>query len=195
MRFELVMIAALGLSAVSMGRAEPATRPAATRPTATRPVQFTGGHDTDPRDRGRPVVLVAAGLGVAPDVFREAFSHVRPAPGGERPTESRVRENKKALLDALGKHGVTNDRLDEVSNYYRYRPQEGEVWTRRDAKAYATLGPDGKVMGVVVTDAGAGYSSEPEVRVEGKSVPAKVTVAFGKDLERNGSISKVEVSR
>ena len=42
-------------------------------------LNFTGGYDTDPRDHGRPVVLVAAGLGVAPEVFREAFSHVHPA--------------------------------------------------------------------------------------------------------------------
>ena len=33
----------------------------------------------------RPVVLIAAALGVSSDVFREAFSHVRPAPAGTRP--------------------------------------------------------------------------------------------------------------
>ena len=27
-------------------------------------VTFSGGHDTDPKDHGRPVVLVAAALGV-----------------------------------------------------------------------------------------------------------------------------------
>lgn len=46
------------------------------------PVTFTGGHETDPKDRGRPVVLVAAGLGVKPEVFREAFSGVTPSRGG-----------------------------------------------------------------------------------------------------------------
>ena len=32
------------------------------------PVQFTGGHDTDPVDQGRPVVLIAAALGVEPEI-------------------------------------------------------------------------------------------------------------------------------
>lgn len=190
MRIDLIAVMTLALCAVSMAaRTQPTTQP------ATRPVEFVGGHDTDPRDHGRPVVLVAAGLGVTPEVFRDAFSRVRPAPGGERPTESRVRENKKALLDALGKYGVTNDRLDEVSNYYRYRPQEGEMWTHRDAKAYAVLGNDGNVADIVVTDGGAGYSSSPEVKLEGKAVAAKVTVNFEKDLNRNGAIAKVEVPR
>jgi hypothetical protein len=34
------------------------------------PVNFSGGHETDPRDHGRPVVLVAAALKVRPEVFR-----------------------------------------------------------------------------------------------------------------------------
>jgi hypothetical protein len=37
------------------------------------PVTFSGGHETDPQDRGRPVVLVAGALGVKPEVFRKAF--------------------------------------------------------------------------------------------------------------------------
>jgi hypothetical protein len=45
------------------------------------PVVFSGGHDTVVVDRGRPVVLIAAALGVPDEVFREAFSHVRPASG------------------------------------------------------------------------------------------------------------------
>ena len=43
------------------------------------PLTFSGGLDTDPQDHGRPVVLVAAGLGVKPEVFREAFRGVTPA--------------------------------------------------------------------------------------------------------------------
>src|SRR4051794_9854824 len=35
----------------------------------TVPVTFSGGHETDRRDGGRPVALVAAGLGVPADVF------------------------------------------------------------------------------------------------------------------------------
>ncbi|NBQ65466.1 MAG: hypothetical protein EBT95_08050 [Verrucomicrobia bacterium] len=29
------------------------------------PVVFSGGHETDPRDHGRPVVLIAGALGVS----------------------------------------------------------------------------------------------------------------------------------
>lgn len=46
------------------------------------PIKFSGGHETDRRDGGRPVVLVAAGLGVSPELFREAFRGVTPARGG-----------------------------------------------------------------------------------------------------------------
>src|SRR5580693_7679729 len=90
------------------------------------PVTFTGGHDTDPRDHGRPVVLIASALKVSSDVFREAFSHVHPAgPGKNGPTDSEARANKAALMNALGKFGVTNDRLNEVSNFYRYASFNG----------------------------------------------------------------------
>src|SRR5438552_11396179 len=58
------------------------------------PVVFSGGHETDLRDGGRPVVLIAAALGVTPEVFREAFSHVRPAPAGREPEPGQVRQNK-----------------------------------------------------------------------------------------------------
>src|SRR5437667_1129886 len=90
------------------------------------PVVFSGGHETDPRDGGRPVVLIAAALGVTPEVFREAFSHVRPAPAGREPEPGQVRQNKAALLAALAKHGVTNEKLDTVSNYYRYARSRNE---------------------------------------------------------------------
>ena len=91
------------------------------------PVVFTGGHETDPRDRGRPVALVAAALGVPADVFREAFTHVRPAPAGTQPDPEAVRRNKDALMAALAPYGVTNDRLDAVSNHYRYVRSRGEL--------------------------------------------------------------------
>ena len=76
------------------------------------PVEFSGGHETDPRDGGRPVVLIAAALGVAPEVFRDAFSQVRPARGGREPEPAQVRQNKSVLMKALGKHGITNEKLD-----------------------------------------------------------------------------------
>ncbi|HZK82980.1 MAG TPA: hypothetical protein VFC46_17990 [Humisphaera sp.] len=46
------------------------------------PVTLTGGFETDPRDHGRPVVLIAAALNVSSDIFRDAFSHVTPPPAG-----------------------------------------------------------------------------------------------------------------
>ena len=87
----------------------------------TVPVTFSGGHETDPQDHGRPVGLVAAALGVKPEVFRQAFSGVTPAKNG-KPSPEEAQRNKAALMKVLGPYGVTNERLDEVSNYYRYQP-------------------------------------------------------------------------
>ncbi|MBW7459054.1 hypothetical protein K0U00_33890, partial [Paenibacillus sepulcri] len=84
-------------------------------------VVISGGFDTDPVDHGRPVVLIAAALGVPTEVFREAFSGVTPAGAGSGgPTAEEAQQNKAALLKVLGSYGITNERLDEVSNYYRY---------------------------------------------------------------------------
>src|SRR6478609_8855844 len=60
------------------------------------PLTFSGGHETDPKDHGRPVVLVAGALGVKPEVFRDAFSRVHPSPAGIPPSGERQRENKAA---------------------------------------------------------------------------------------------------
>jgi hypothetical protein len=154
------------------------------------PVKFSGGHETDRRDRGRPVVLIAGALGVSSDVFREAFSHVRPAPAGTRPSPDQVRKNKDALLNALGPHGVTNDRLDEVSNYYRYVRSRGEMWPTKPAAAYAEV-ERGKIARFVVTKGGSGYSSPPSVSVPGFDVTTKVELSFGKKLETNGSVAAI----
>src|SRR5947207_14334859 len=89
------------------------------------PVTFFGGHETDPQDHGRPVVLVAAALNVRPKVFRKAFSGVTPA-RGRGPTGEEARRNKEALMAVLGPYTVTNERLDEVSTYSRYRTAKGE---------------------------------------------------------------------
>jgi hypothetical protein len=69
---------------------------------------FTRGHETDPQDHGRPVVLIAASLNVAPEVFRTAFSNVKPASGGREPEPAQVRLNKETLLKTLGPYGITN---------------------------------------------------------------------------------------
>src|SRR5689334_22362250 len=100
---------------------------------------ISGGHETDPRDHGRPVVLIANALGVKPEVFREAFSHVTPAAAGTEPKPEQVTRNKKALLSALAPYGVTNDLLDRVSDYYRYQPHRGRLWPTTSAKAYGIL--------------------------------------------------------
>jgi hypothetical protein len=179
--------------AVIAGGASTFATDATTAPADGVPTKISGGHETDPRDRGRPVVLVAAGLGVPEQVFREAFSHVKPAPAGEAPDPAQVQANKRALLDALGKYGVTNDRLDEVSNRYRYRPGDGNLWKHEDATIKAAI-TEGKVTGFVIENAGAGYTTPPEVSVPGfADVKVKVTLAFGKDLETNGSIKSVEL--
>jgi hypothetical protein len=161
-------------------------------PGVTRvPVEFSGGHETDGRDKGRPVVLIAAALGVPPAVFREAFSHVKPAPAGTQPDPEQVRKNKGALMDALGKHGVTNERLDEVSNYYRYVRSKGELWPTKPAVA-DVLVKDNKILGFEVKDSGAGYSSPPTVSIPNMKIAAPiVTMSYGKDLQHNGAVKAI----
>jgi hypothetical protein len=160
------------------------------------PVVFSGGHETEGQDRGRPVVLIAGGLGVKPEVFREAFSHVHPAgPGSGGPTGEEARANKAALMNALGKYGITNDRLDEVSNYYRYMRSNGEMWKTRDAVANALV-KDGAVTAYEIVDGGAGYSSPPSVSVAGvKATPTKVELSFGKDLAKNGAVAAITIPK
>jgi hypothetical protein len=101
-------------------------------PAGSAPLVFSGGHEIGPDDYGRPVVLIAAALGVKPDEFRRAFSGVAPARGGP-PTGGQARRNKEALMSVLAPLGVTNERLDEVSDCYRYQPQRGGLWRTTDA--------------------------------------------------------------
>ncbi|MBL7644897.1 MAG: hypothetical protein JNK74_01790 [Candidatus Hydrogenedentes bacterium] len=158
------------------------------------PVQFTGGHDTDPVDHGRPVVLIAAALGVEPDVFRQAFSGVNPAPAGTAPSGERVHENKAVLLATLGPLGVTNARLDEVSDYYRYSPGPGELWKVREAEAVALV-KQGQIIGFEIEDGGAGYTTPPTIRVSGfPSLRVAAQMHFGTDLKTNGSIKGMSVA-
>lgn len=156
------------------------------------PVTFSGGHEIGQNDFGRPVVLIAAALGVKPEVFREAFSGVTPA-RGRGPSPEEARQNKAALLKVLAPHGVTNERLDEVSDYYRYQPQKKELWPTSAAKAHAIV-EDGAIKRIVVTAPGAGFSSAPEVRVQGfDKVEFKATLKFSKELKKNGAIGAVEI--
>jgi hypothetical protein len=159
------------------------------------PLIFSGGHETDPRDHGRPVVLVAGALKVTPEVFREAFSHVHPAgPGSGGPTDAEARANKHALMDALAKYGVTDERLNEVSNRYRYRKWAGELWPTHEAAGYATVS-NGVVTGFVVTDGGFGYSSLPTVSVKDMpGVQPTATLGFDPDFSKNGAVQSVAIA-
>lgn len=154
-------------------------------------VVFTGGFDTEEQDHGRPVRLIAAALGVKSEVFRQAFSSVKPAQGMLGPSSSQARDNKKVLMDALRPYGITNERLDEVSNYYRYTPGRGNLWRHTPARAIAII-ENGKVTGFNVIDAGHGYLSEPTVTVTGyEGINVKATLRFSKDFTNNGSIKSL----
>jgi len=185
----------LNLHAVALAGPLTNAAPAAPLPenVARVPVVFSGGHDTDPRDGGRPVVLIAAALGVSSDVFRDAFRQVHPADPNVGPTGDEARQNKAALLGALGKYGITNDRLDQVSDYYRYVRARHEVWRTRPAVANALV-KDGAVIGFEVVSGGSGYSSPPTVSVPGHQVAVGVTLAFGRELPTNGAVTAVNAT-
>jgi hypothetical protein len=157
-------------------------------------VTIRGGYDTDVRDGGRPVVLIAAALNVPSDVFREAFSHVKPAPAGQEPDPAQVKLNKEALLRVLGSYGVTNDSLDKVSNYYRFNGSAGEVWPRTPAAAVAII-TDGKITGIKITNPGSGYSSTPMVSISGvEGITAAAVVSYTTDFNTNGSITSITLN-
>jgi len=181
-----IVIAAVGAGIVPACAAAPAK-------SRTVTLQISGGHDTDPVDRGRPVVLIAAGLGVPTEVFREAFSGVHPAGPDRGPTDAEAQANKATLLSVLAPYGITNERLDEVSNHYRYMGANGELWTHRDARATAVV-RNGKVVSVRLVDGGAGYSSTPAVTVPGVGrATIRATVSYGTDLAANGAITSLKV--
>ena len=166
---------------------------AVTSQPITVSVEFSGGFETDRRDHGRPVVLIASALGVSPQVFRDAFSHVTPASGGRAPEPEQVHRNKDALLSALGKHGVTNERLDAVSDFYRYNPGRGEYWPWTKAKATAAI-VNGKITSFKVIRGGSGYTSVPYVSVVGfANLKAAVTVSYSKEFSKNGSITAIKL--
>ncbi|BBI31234.1 hypothetical protein [Cohnella abietis] len=163
---------------------------------AVNTVVISGGFKTDPEDHGRPVVLIAAALGVPTDVFREAFSGVTPAGSGE-PSSELAQKNKAALLKVLEPYGITSERLDEVSNYYRYKASKGETWTKTAASATVTV-TNGVMTGVKITNAGAGYSSNPTITIkgpDGKVVTATATVSYSKDFKTNGRISAITINK
>ncbi|WP_437229073.1 hypothetical protein SH661x_001242 [Planctomicrobium sp. SH661] len=156
-------------------------------------VTFSGGHETEGVDRGRPVNLIAGALGVKPEVFRKAFSGVRPAAGGRPPEAAQVHQNKAVLMRALGPLGVTNDRLDAVSNYYRIRP--GEMWPTQPAEAVAIVKNE-EIVRFEVTKGGSGYCSQPKISVPGHKVPpVQIELSFGPKFEENGAISAINIQK
>lgn len=186
------------------GRAvAPASPPASSNPSngeatngitnpSTYSVVISGGLTTDPQDKGRPVVLIAAALGVPTEVFRTAFSGVTPSGLDSQPSHELAQRNKAALLKVLGPYGITNERLDEVSNFYRYNGNRTATWHKTSATATAIV-TDGVVTGVTITNPGAGYSSTPTVSITGPTgtITAKAVVTYTQDFKTNGSIASI----
>ncbi|GAB1644691.1 hypothetical protein KRMM14A1259_51140 [Krasilnikovia sp. MM14-A1259] len=155
-------------------------------------VTLSGGFELRSHDYGRPVPLYASMLGVEPDTFRQAFSGVHPDPSHD-PSGAEQETNKAALLEVLAQHDVTNERLDEVANYYRFNDSKNETWPRRTAKVYAIV-KDGKVTGFRLDDVGVGYTYPPTVSVSGHpEVRATVRLAFTKDFATNGHVESVDL--
>jgi hypothetical protein len=155
--------------------------------STTSTVTITGGFATKAVDNGRPVVLVAAALGVPEQVFRTAFSGVTPAAAGTGPVDAQVKLNKAALLKVLGAYGITNDQLDAASDYYRYNESAGQTWPR--VAATATVSGDT----VTITNPGRGYTSAPTITLpDGRTATA--TISYGKDLTTNGSITAITIN-
>ena len=175
--------------------ASASTSPALPAGVTRQPVVFSGGHETVPVDHGRPVALIAAALGVKDEVFREAFSHVRPAgPGRGGPTEAEARTNKQALMSRLEQYGISNDRLNTVSNFYRYASWEGGIWKHQEAVANALV-KEGGIVGFEITSGGYGYTTPPTASVPGLGqVNLQAKLSYGKDMETNGAVSKISVS-
>lgn len=169
--------------------------PAAAPASGTVAITFTGGHETVGVDRGRPVVLVAGALGVPPEVFRKVFSGVHPAGPGRGPTDEEARANKQVLMQGLAPYGVTDDRLNTVSNYYRYVRSRGEMWPTTPATAIATI-ENGAVKTITITNPGNGYSSPPQAVIEGMpDVKLTVTLSFDTDFKKNGAIKEISVGK
>ena len=191
----VAVLALAGCSAASVAPssldAQGTTGSQGSQTTGEVTVTISGGHGTDPVDNGRPVVLVAAALGVPTGVFREAFSGVTPAGAGEQPEDTQVRLNKSALLEVLAPYGITNEQLDAASDFYRYNGSSGGTWAHTDATAVAVL-TDGKVSSIIVTTAGAGYSSTPTVTLS-TGQTATATLAYGTDTATNGSIESISL--
>lgn len=153
------------------------------------PAIVSNGFETDRRDMGRPVWLIAGALGVDPQIFRNAFSGVRPA-RGEEPSPDRVHQNKDALLRILRPYGITNDRLDEVSDFYRYQPGTDRLWTHSPAVIEAIV-VNGAVKKFRIVKHGNGYNSSPTVTVPGIKGHFLALTSNARSFETNGAVTSV----
>ena len=113
---------------------------------------------------------------------------------GQEPDPAQVQLNKAALLRVLGPYGVTNDRLDAVSDYYRFNGSAGETWPRTPATATAIV-TNGVVTGVTITTAGAGYTSPPTITITGSNATATATIGFSSDFKANGSLTAITLTQ
>lgn len=171
--------------------AKPSATATATPSTDATTVTLTGGFVTKSTDYGRPVALIAAALGVTEDAFRTAFSGVTPSTSGA-PDAALAQQNKAALLAVLEPLGITNDQLDTVSNYYRFKGTSGKIWTHTRATAVAVL-TDGVITSITVTNAGSGYNSAPTITLsDGRTATA--TLSYGTTLATNGSITAITIN-
>src|SRR4051812_11452327 len=108
----VILLAACGRPPAAPTSAAPTSVAAPASASTTPSVTITGGYDTDPRDGGRPVVLIAAALGVPPEGFREAFSHVQPAAAGQEQNPTKLGLKKAAFFRVLAPYGIPNDARD-----------------------------------------------------------------------------------
>lgn len=193
-KFPAMLAAAFAFFLCKAGAQNPT--PVPVQVSGTVSITFTGGHETFGPDRGRPVVLVAGALGVPPEVFRKVFSGVHPAgPGSGGPTDGEARANKQVLMQGLAPYGVTDDRLNTVSNYYRYVRSRGEMWPTTPAAATATI-ENGAVKSITITNPGNGYSSPPQAAIEGMpDVKLAVTLSFDTDFKKNGAIKEITAGK
>ncbi|NQZ84340.1 MAG: hypothetical protein HRU03_01360 [Nanoarchaeales archaeon] len=154
-------------------------------------IDINGGYELDLEDKGRPTKLISEGLGISQEQFQYAFSFVTPAGAGRSPTKEEEEKNKIALMNVLEPLGISNDKLDEVSNYYRYRTEVNKKWRHVEAELYAVI-IDGVVVSVEITNKGAGYTSKPSLSIEGfEDVELVPVISFSTHLESNGELSEV----
>ncbi|MEP6985895.1 MAG: hypothetical protein ABI970_09865 [Chloroflexota bacterium] len=94
----------------------------------------------------------------------------------------------------LAPYGITNEKLDEVSNYYRYKGSLGQTWPQTKAVAAAVV-VDGKLTGLNITNAGAGYTSVPKVvvRLGNVTYTGVATLLYTDDFKTNGSITSISL--